>query len=536
MQRSTIAILGLGAVGSRLAYFLTKLGFSVVAFDKSKFLFDDSGIVTTNLAHNSGAEYCRRASKADERKNSNTSTHVRTAELCIDGGITNALIYGNSLRVSTGHISYQSNNPLQFLVSKETINPNNWSEYQGFSLENFESNSRYLRNFYQNRVHAVAAFRKWSFDEAANEFYGPPNLLGKQLNVLEGLDPDVIAAGVTDIGIPVNQAYEYALWHSALSQIEGRGFHSLFNQELNSLTKTACNRWLIETSDFQGEVDFVFLTGSYNNPLLRRKIEDARPGIPGVFYLNTMAYAKLTSSRDIQLQKLCNCGYFTLQQDYGGMGISLIPMTNEQDGYVAIYYPSMANCGSQLRKIRYNPRIDSEKSISAELQDWNDLIKDNLPDDLYERHSSSILEQAVKLYPFYKEANITVDRLVTRSVFNADTFYGPGDYRNIRVPSSGSPIVKERNIWELYGAKWTNATLTALVGVDIVLDFFGKSQLPKNSQGLGFGLNSIDIIACVDQLGLHLKDIKPSLEVAIEYSRRHGFPDAYVNPEHEIFK
>ena len=169
------------------------------------------------------------------------------------------------------------------------------------------------------------------------------------------------------------------------------------------------------------------------------------------------------------------------------------------------------------------------------MTEWNRLIQENIPDELYERHSASILRQAIKLYPFYKEVSIEIDRLVTRSVFNADTSYGLGKYRNMRVPTRSNPIVKDGSIQELYGAKWTNASLAALSGIDTILDFFGRRRLPRGECWSGLGMDSIDVISCVDKLGLHLKDIQPSVSLAFEYSRRHGFPDTYVNPNHEIF-
>lgn len=535
MKKPTIAIFGLGAVGVRISYFLAKLDFNVVAFEKSDSLFENGGLSVTNLSHNSGVEYCRRLHKITPRESLETSTHVRTAELCIDGGIANALIYGGSHRVMTENISYRTNNPLQFLIAKETLNPSNWDDYQGFSIEDFESNTKYLRNYYQKRLEAISHWKDLSLKEVEKLLYGPSSLLGKRINNLEGLNEDVIAFGITDIGMPINQAYEYSLWHEAIERAKSDNLQVLFGQELKELRKGKNGRWIIETNDFQGEADFIFLTGSYGNPLIRSKIEGAKTGVSGVFYLNVMAYAKIKATDDSTLQRVCNRGYFTLQQDYGGMGVSIIPVTKQQDGYIAIYYPSNKYFGSQIRQLRYTPQSTCEQRLVSELKDWQSLMIHGLPSKLLDKHSSSIIQQAIKLYPFYQDAKISLDRIEVRSVFNADTKYGSGSYRNLRVLTHGTSVVNDSTIWELYGAKWTNAIITALQGVDKVLEFSGRERLPRSDGNLGFGLDQLDILSCVSIYGLHIKDIFPSVDVALQYCSRSKFPKEYVNIQAELF-
>lgn len=535
-KKKTIAVFGLGAVGVKLAYFLSKTGFTVIAFEESEGLHENSGLAATNLSHNSGIEYCRVASKADFSPRISTSTHVRTAELCIDGGIANSLMYGCSDRISPGHIGCNANNPLQFLVANGTLDRSNWSEYQGFSRNDFELNILYLRSFYKDRLEAFSKWRDCSISDAEKLLYGPPDSLGKQLDSLDGINLDFIEFGVSDIGTAINQAYEYALWSEALTQAQTTNLSVFFNQNLKSIENTKGNLWRIQTDSFQGEVDFIFLTGSYGNPLLRSKIDGALPGSSGVFYLNAMLYASLKSTEDTHIQTLCNRGYFALQHNFGGMAVSLIPLSGTQDGYVALYYPSMTPQGSQIKSLRYDStKQNQEQDIVAELRSWNKIIQGKIGDNLFDEYSSMIMEQITKLFPFYKDAKMQADRMDVRAVFNADTKYGLGDYRNIRVPTNGKSIVQNGTIWELYGAKWTNSSLTALTGVDAALKFATGEGLPRNDCKFGLGLSSINVLACVDNLGLHVKDIKPDMELAVLYAKMRGFPNEYIDSRHKIF-
>jgi hypothetical protein len=536
MKKITIAVFGLGAVGSKLAYFLTKLGFTVIAFEESEHLHQNSGLATTNLSHNSGIEYCRLASKADLLSNPKISTHIRTAELCIDGSIANSLIYGCSSRISTGYIGHHANNPLQFLVAKGTLDKKNWNESHGFSKSDFDSNILYLRQFYSKRVDAIAKWKDCSILDAEQKLYGPPNLLGKKIESLEGINLDLIEFGVTDIGTSINQAYDYALWSTALIQAQAANLSVFLHQNLKSIKKTKDKTWKIETDSFQGEADFIFLTGSYGNPLLRSKIEESLPGTSGVFYLNAMVYAKLKATNNTKLQKVCNRGYFTLQHNFGGMGVSLIPLTSTQDGYVALYYPSMNPVGSQIKSLRYDLTTRGhEQNITAELCNWRNIIEEKLDNQSFDEYSTRIIEQATKLYPFYRDASIEFDRIDIRSVFNADTQYGLGNYRNIRVPTSGASVVKDGTIWELYGAKWTNSSLTALGGIDRILKFATGEGLPRDYTGFGLGLSSINVAACVEKLELHVKDVRPKLELAVDYVEKHKFPPLYIDRKHNFF-
>jgi hypothetical protein len=249
-----------------------------------------------------------------------------------------------------------------------------------------------------------------------------------------------------------------------------------------------------------------------------------------------MLYARLKATESSNLQTLCNRGYFALQHNFGGMALSLVPLSGTQDGYVALYYPSMTPLGSQIKKLRYDSSTQiHEQDMIAELHGWRDIVKGRSGHCFFEEYSSKITEQITRLYPFYEDVKIQADRMDIRVVFNADTKYGPGDYRNIRVSTNGKSVVRNGTIQELYGAKWTNSSLTALAGVDAAMQFATGEGLPRDDNEFGLGLSSINVAACVDSWGLHVKDVKPDIELAARYARMRGFPIEYIDPCHKIF-
>lgn len=175
---------------------------------------------------------------------------------------------------------------------------------------------------------------------------------------------------------------------------------------------------------------------------------------------------------------------FTLQGEYGCMFACIKSPTKTEDGYGAIYYPSVA--GSQFLSNIYDKRFSINNP-----RKWDGFIRDGMNNS--EERVISIWNMAKKSYPELKNYAEIVKTYI-RPVFNLDTKDSrSGSDRRVRQIGSTPMMENSSGDISFWSApKWTNCELVALNAIDHFLGKTGRKEFKKNSNG-GFGPKKLDI-------------------------------------------
>jgi hypothetical protein len=456
-----IAIVGAGAVGSTVALILDSLGFQVTLFEQSDEALIGGATSAANINHSDGFEYYK-------------SGHQATGEYCVDGAVAKALLFPAE-EFRTGICT--AARPMRFLVSEDS------DGVDGLTEKSFVENAEHMRARFRDHFNHLVG-TGWNEDELEYILGRNPGSFAALLSPAEFADCSHIRYGYAGSGTGVNMARYFSFIKSRLSQ------SAVFvkpNVEIAGVTKITDGSYDVTFGSEKSNFDQVVLTCAHNIPGMCRKIRNSelRLSAPaaGTYFLNAMVYVTLPPSQSALLLDKISRVNFTLQGNGGCMFACIVPPTNQEPGYGAIYYPSELGC--QLEK-----SVFSVDNPVVPPRGWNDIIASGLqPEDA---HVVATMRQACRYYPFLANYAV-VDKIRCRTVFNATTKDSAnGLERRVRDVIDADVITNDGQITAFRSPKWTNAELVALIAADHVLKIAGEKQFPK-SAGNGFGPTHLDM-------------------------------------------
>lgn len=490
-----ILIIGAGAVGTQLACLLSKSGYQTTLIDKAADIIVGGASAAANLGHYDGFEYCH-------------SSHRKTGEMCIDGGLTFPLFYQPHIFENT---TANPNNPIKFLVSENSLSERTKNNVlQGFSWGDFVNNAQHMQSHYKTRHQQIRSALSLSHADTNNMLYGDPNIMGSLLDASEYPNVNGIHGGVTGIGAVVSMPMFYATLKDAIRKEEEKStLTTQFEQSITAIARNSDGKYIVTDSMGESkEYDMIFLAAGHENPALVAKTAGAIAQQEGTYYLNLMTYISIKPNTP-NLNT-----YFTIQQDDGCMLCIHQMPTEEENGFGALYYPSVK--GSQFL---YSPSTEYTPDIAEQ---WSEYMQYGIPDEAQSQRTEAILQQAHSIYPFLED-NIIVEKIIPRAVFNAASKDSMGGLdrrvREAKLVADGK-VTDDGQVVAITSPKWTTSLATAIEAVDYVEQHFNRRTLPRSEEG--FTPQNIDIITLSHQL--NFKDSYPSPYDAFHYVAQVGLP------------
>ncbi len=504
-DQKRIVIIGAGAVGTNAALVFDKKGFKVTLLERTDDILVGGGVATTNITHSDGFEY----HKPD---------HRTTGEYCIDGSITKSLLFPSHIYLTK---TCSVDKPIRFFVSIDSENKD------GLTPENFAKNAEHMRQHFHKQFEHLSKSRG-GVARAEKLLGRNPETFAHPLKPEEYAECKNIVCGYAGSGTGVNMPQYYAML-KALLKSSNVDFQS--KQNVTKIEKQKNGYYNITSNGRVIKADHIVIATAHQVPEICAKIENAEfkkkngnRSAEGTYYLNSMTYVRLPATSDKKKIADVSRLNFTLQGDGGCMFACILPPTDKEDGYGAIYYPSEK--GSQFQKHIY----DKENTSPPPVQ-WEDYIKKGLPSE--HPHVSATMQQAYRYYPFLKDY-AEVDKTICRTVFNAATpDSDKGLERRVRGIIDADVITADGHITAFRSPKWTNSELVALMAVDQAMQSLGKGELPKNKEH-GFGPTNLDIEQITRDL--NFQNVKMEIKDALNFARKNKLPERLIDKALYEFK
>jgi len=505
-QKKHITIIGAGALGTNAALMLDKKGYDVTLLEEADDILIGGGAATTNITHSDGFEYHKPG-------------HQTTGEYCIDGAIAKALLFPSHTYLTN---TCTADKPIRFFVSKDS------EGVDGLTAENFAANAEHMREHFRKQFDHLSKTR--AGEAMIERLLGRnPETFAHPLTPQEYEECNNIVCGYAGSGTGINMPHYYAYLKAALRESHA---DIRFSQKITGIEKQTNGAYKIVSNGQEIETDQIIIASAHHVPELCTKISNAelrkKDGVSsaeGTYYLNAMTYVKLPATSDKEKINAVSRLNFTLQADGGCMFACIVPPTDKEDGYGAVYYPSEK--GSQLKKHLY----DKDHPIPPPSEEWNEYVKNGLPNN--HPHIATIMQQAYRYYPFL-ENYAQVDKTLCRTVFNAATPESNiGLERRVRGIIDADVITADEHIAAFRSPKWTNAELVAMIAADQAMQALGDKPLPKSAEH-GFGPTHLDVENITHDL--HFRNVKMNIEDAYTYARKNTLPERLVDPTLPEFK
>jgi hypothetical protein len=445
------------------------------------------------INHATGFEYFKRG-------------EVKTGRACVQGAIVKRLLLPAHLHDMPSRIRNR------FFVAAESDRRGD-VKFRKF-LQTSDRVAREYRAFHARAAKRTAA--------VADQLIPPEDFCAPLMREhYYGVNERAVAGGVVSAGGVANMAMDIAFKAAALQGAMDRGTVSapLWTKSIVRDIRETRSGVQVELGDRVLDADLVILCAAHGNSRLTRLI----PGrdLSGAYHLNFMLHAYLPPTQCPILRDRLASVNFVLQGEHGGMYACILPPTEHECGFAAMFAPgeSASYISSYNTRCHRCPTEEWDHKIGAA------SVRSMVP------RVNAVLERIYRLNPFLRDylRDVPFDRhrVAVGSVFNA---HGMTRSKRRLIRPAGATL--RRRVVVMTSPKWTTAELAGLTLLQWVLKRCAPAAvLPEAGWGKldGFGPYGLDVLAVVPELTLESSCFDRC--VAERYLKNLGLPLRILPPE-----